>query len=169
VTDLPPGSIEISDSLWDNRFNLRLANGELINDPISRPAEEIKADAWAKIKTKRDAVVLGGAKVGAKWYHSDEASRTKYIGLVRMADAAIAAGGSGSTTLQYGGQDIQWKTMDGSFIKMTVQRANDVFAAVSGLDFAAFGVAETHKAAMEAAEDPASYDFSTGWPATFGG
>lgn len=128
-----------------------------------------KTGKWAAIKAKRDAIKAGGVNVGTKWYHSDESSRTQYIGLLRIADAAIAAGGTGSTTLQYGGQDIQWKTMDGTFIKMSVQRANDVFNAVSGLDFAAFGAAEAHKAAMEASADPASYDFAAGWPATFGG
>lgn len=132
-------------------------------------ADEAKSRVWEAIKAKRDAIKAGGVKVGTKWYHSDETSRTQYIGLLRMADAAVTAGGSGNTTLQYGGQDIQWKTMDGSFIKMTVQRANDVFNAVSGLDFAAFGAAEAHKAAMEASADPASYDFAAGWPATFGG
>lgn len=139
---------------------------------VAKPAltaTEIKAIKWEAIKAKRDAIKASGVKVGTKWYHSDETSRTQYIGLLRMADAAVAAGGTGSTTLQYGGQDIQWKTMDGTFIKMTVQRANDVFNAVSGLDFAAFGAAETHKAAMEASADPASYDFAAGWPATFGG
>lgn len=142
------------------------ANGRpMLADPPPPTAAEI----WYCIKAKRDSVKAGGVKVGSHWFHSDEASRTQYVGLLRMADAAVTAGGSGSTTLQYSGQDIQWKTMDGTFIKMTVQCANDVFAAVSGLDFAAFGVAEAHKAAMEAAADPATYDFSTGWPATFGG
>lgn len=136
---------------------------------LADPAPPTAVEIWCFIKAKRDTVKSGGAKVGILWFHSDEASRTQYVGLLRMADAALAAGGSGSTTLQYNGQDIQWKTMDGTFIKMTVQLANDVFAAVSGLDFAAFGVAEIHKAAMEAAADPATYDFSTGWPATFGG
>lgn len=140
--------------------------------PYVAPAPDIaqlKAAKWEAIKAKRDAIKAGGVKVGTKWYHSDETSRTQYIGLLRMADAAVAAGGTGASTLQYGGQDIQWKTMDGSFIKMTVQRANDVFNAVSGLDFLAFGVAETHRAAMLASADPAAYDFSTGWPAVFGG
>lgn len=132
-------------------------------------AASVKAEKLDAIKAKRDAINAGGVKVGTKWYHSDETSRTQYIGLLRMADAAVAAGSTGSTTLQYGGQDIQWKTMDGTFIKMTVQLANDVFNAVCGLDFAAFGAAETHKAAMEASADPASYDFAAGWPATFGG
>lgn len=131
--------------------------------------DELTGISWDAIKAKRDTVVLQGVKVGTKWYHSDEPSRTKYIGLLRMADAAVAAGGSGTTVLQYGGQDIQWKTMDGTFIKMTVQRANDVFNAVSGLDFAAFAAAETHRAAMLASADPATYDFSSGWPAVFGG
>ena len=137
-------------------------------DQLRKPKPS-SAQVWEHIKAKRDAIKAGGVKVGTKWYHSDETSRTQYIGLLRMADAAVAAGGTGSTTLQYGGQDIQWKTMDGTFIKMTVQRANDVFNAVSGLDFAAFGAAEAHKAAMEASADPASYDFAAGWPATFGG
>lgn len=152
---LPEGCIEITDS-----------EASELQKPT---ASQEKITKWDAIKAKRDAIKAGGVKVGTKWYHSDETSRTQYIGLLRMADAAVAAGGTGSTTLQYGGQDIQWKTMDGTFIKMTVQRANDVFNAVSGLDFAAFGAAEAHKAAMEASADPASYDFAAGWPATFGG
>lgn len=146
-------------------------NGSIFDPPpsVSVSVSVVKATVWDDIKAKRDAVVLSGTKVGAKWYHSDEASRTKYIGLLRLADAAVAAGGSGTTALQYGGQDIQWKTMDGSFIKMTVQRANDVFNAVTGLYFAAFGVAEVHRTEMEASADPANYDFSANWPAVYVG
>jgi hypothetical protein len=138
------------------------------NQPVPG-ASQVKAARWDAIKAKRDAVSGGGVKVGTKWYHTDETSRAKYLGLVRMADAAVAAGGAATATLQYGGQDIQWKTMDGSFIKMTVQRANDVFNAVSGLDFTAFAAAETHRVAMEASANPFAYDFANGWPATFGG
>ncbi len=152
--------------LWAD-YEAWLAEGNT-PEPV-QSADEVAAAQWEAIKSKRDVVKSGGAKVGTKWYHSDEASRTQYLGLLRLADAAVAVGGDDSTTLQYGGQDIVWKTMDGSFITMTVKCANDVFAAVSGLDFAAFGVAETHKAAMEASAGAASYDFSAGWPATFGG
>lgn len=149
---------------------LDVVDGRVVVIPKPAPTlAQLQEQVWEAIKAKRDGVVLKGVKVGTKWYHSDEPSRTKYIGLLRMADAAVAAGGTGTTTLQYGGQDIQWKTMDGTFIKMTVQRANDVFNAVSGLDFAAFAVAETHRAAMQASADPAAYDFSAGWPATFPG
>ena len=174
--NLPADLVEVQLSDYETAMarnsgdTLDVVNGRVVVVPKPEPtAAEIKAAQWDAIKARRDAIKAGGVKAGTKWYHSDETSRTQYIWLLRMADAAAAAGGTGSTTLQYGGQDIQWKTMDGTFIKMTVQRANDVFNAVSGLDFAAFGAAETHKAAMEASADPAIYDFAAGWPATFAG
>lgn len=175
-SEFPADLIEVPQEDFDAAMarnpgnTLDVVDGRVVVMPKPAPtAAEVKTAQWEAIKAERDAIKAGGVKVGNKWYHSDETSRTQYIGLLRMADAAVAAGGSGTTTLQYGGQDIQWKTMDGTFIKMTVQRANDVFNAVSGLDFAAFGAAEAHKAAMEASADPASYNFAAGWPETFGG
>jgi len=67
------------------------------------------------------------------------------------------------------GQPVRWKTMDGSFANVTAQSAFDIVAAAGDLDARLFAVAETHRAAMEAAPDPAAYDFSAGWPETFGG
>jgi len=147
----------------DSEFlNWQTAGG--IPDTAAPPSN---SDLWNRIKSKRDTVLLGGVKVGTKWYHTDDASRIKYLALLKMAEQALTAGAVGTTVLQYGGVDIKWKTMDGTFINMTVQRAQDVFNAVSGLDFTAFAAAETHKAAMEIAADPAAYDFSAGWPASF--
>ena len=67
------------------------------------------------------------------------------------------------------GQPVRWKTMDGSFANVTAQLAFDIVAAAGDLDARLFAVAATHRAAMEAAADPAAYDFSAGWPETFGG
>ena len=127
------------------------------------------AEIWDRIKAKRDAIKAGGVKVGTKWYHTDTESRIQHIGLLEKARAARAAGGTDATRLQALGQDIKWKTMDGSFVDMTVALAEAIFAAVVDLDAAAFAVAEQHRAAVEEADDPASYDFSTGWPETFAG
>ena len=127
------------------------------------------AEIWNRIKAKRDAIKAGGVKVGTKWYHTDSDSRIQYLGLLEKARAARAAGGTDATRLQALGQDIKWKTMDGSFIYLTVKHAEDIFAAVTDLDAAAFVAAETHRIAMEASADPAAYDFSVGWPATFAG
>jgi hypothetical protein len=63
---------------------------------------------------------------------------------------------------------LQWKTMDGSFVTMTPQLASQILVEAAASDQAIFAVAEAHKAAMESSADPASYDFSAGWPKSFG-
>ena len=106
------------------------------------------------IKAERDRRKAGGVKVGSKWFHSDDGSRIQQMGLVMMG-AGIPA-------------NLQWKTMDGSFITMTQTLASQVFQAVAASDQAIFTVAEQHKATMEASADPASYDYSGGWPKIYG-
>lgn len=137
---LPPGSIKIDD-----------AEAAQVQKPTP---EQSKAAKWGDIKTERDRRKVGGVKVGDKWFHSDDASRIQQIGLVMMG-ANLPAG-------------LQWKTMDGSFVTMTPQLANQILAAVAASDQAIFAVAEGHRVAMEASADPAAYDYSTGWPAIFG-
>jgi hypothetical protein len=119
-----------------------------------------KEAMWDAIKTERDRrKEAGGYMVSvsgvSKWFHSDTFSRTQQIGLVMMG-VNIPAG-------------LQWKTMDGSFVTMTQALANAIFAAGAAQDQATFAQAETHHAAMLASADPASYDFSGGWPAIYGG
>lgn len=114
----------------------------------------LKAHVWAAIKAERDRRKAGGVKVGAKWFHSDDGSRIQQMGLVMMG-ASIPA-------------NPQWKTMDGSFITMTQTLASQVFQAVAASDQAIFTAAETHRVAMEASADPASYDYSGGWPKIYG-
>lgn len=124
-------------------------------EPVPQPTpEEIKGRAWLAIKTERERRKAGGAKVGAKWFHSDDASRIQQLALVMMG-ASLPAG-------------LQWKTMDGSFITMTPALAQQVFTGQAASDQAIFAVAEQHRVAMEASADPASYDYSTGWPKIFG-
>lgn len=114
-----------------------------------------KAAAWEGIKAERDSrTEQGGYKVGTKWFHSDQKSRSQQLGLVLLG-ANIPA-------------NLQWKTMDGSFVLMTQQLAGQVLAAAATSDQSIFAAAEIHKAAMEASQDPAAYDFSSGWPKVFG-
>lgn len=152
---LPDGCVEITD-----------AEAAALKMPT---VDQTKGFKWDAIKAKRDAIKAGGVKVGTKWYHTDTESRIQHLGLMEKARATRAAGGTDATRLQALGQEIKWKTMDGSFIYLTVKHAEDIFAAVTDLDAAAFAVAETHRAAMDASADPATYDFSVGWPATFPG
>ena len=109
---------------------------------------------WGGIKAERDRRKVGGVKVGSKWFHSDDGSRIQQMGLVMMGTSIPA--------------DLQWKTLDGSFVTMTQAVAQSVFAAAAANDQAIVAVAEGHRVAMEASADPAAYDFSTSWPAIFG-
>lgn len=123
--------------------------------PPAVPLIEIKARMWDAIKAERDRrIQSGGYKIGTKWFHSDTFSRTQQMGLV-MLGAGIPA-------------SLQWKTMDGTTATMTQSLAEQIFAAAAASDIAIFAAAETHKVAMEASADPASYDYSTGWPKIFG-
>jgi hypothetical protein len=132
-----------------------LTADEIAEIQASSPTHiQIKELQWGLIKAKRDLLTdQGGYQVGTKWYHSDQNSRSQQLGLVIMG-ANIPAG-------------LKWKTMDGSFVTMTATLAGQILAAGAASDTAIFAVAETHNAAMQASADPASYDFSTGWPATF--
>jgi len=141
------------------------ANGRpILVDPTATPAQ-----LWESIKAERDRRKAGGFKVGALWFHSDADSRIQHFGLKDKARDVLAAGGAMTDNLTILGQPVRWKTMDGSFANVTAQSAFDIVAAAGDLDARLFAVAETHRAAMEAAPDPAAYDFSAGWPETFGG
>lgn len=124
--------------------------------PVQMPSlDGVKSDIWNRIKEERDRrTQAGGYNVGNKWFHSDQFSRSQQLGLVLLG-ANIPAG-------------LQWKTMDGSFVTMTQQLAGQILAAGAASDQAIFAVAETHKAALEACNDPSAYDFSGGWPKGFG-
>lgn len=135
---------------------LDVVNGRVVVVPKPAPTpDEAKAAKWQAIKADRDRRTdTGGYLVGTKWFHSDQKSRSQQLGLVLLGFSIPV--------------DLQWKTMDGSFIGMTPTLAQQILGAAAGSDQAIFSVAETHKAAMEASTDPASYDFSTGWPKVYG-
>ena len=104
--------------------------------------------------TERDRRKYAGVKVGEHWFHSDDPSRIQQMALSMMG-AGMSAG-------------IMWKTMTGDFVEMTPALAGQIFAAVAAGDQAIFAVAEQHRAAMAASDDPAGYDYSVGWPLAFG-
>ena len=109
---------------------------------------------WEAIKTERDRrTQQGGYQVAGKWFHSDTFSRTQQMALVMMG-AAIPA-------------NLQWKTMDGSFVTMTQTMASQVFAAAAASDAALFARAEQIKATMES--DPVNFILTAQpWPSVYG-
>lgn len=111
-------------------------------------------EKWQDIKAERDRrTENGGYKVGTKWFHSDQKSRSQ-----QQDNEA-----EGSALLP-----VQWKTMDGSFVTMTAELAVQIRAARMASDRAIFAVAEAHRSAMEACARFDAYDFSADWPKAFG-
>ncbi len=132
--------------------------------PIYLPPKE---KLWQAIKAKRDSRKSAGVQVGAYWFHTNADSRIQQLGLKDQARDVLAAGGTTAMVLQKLGQDILWQTLGGASTPMTVQLSFEVVAAVGDLDALCHYVTLQHNAAMEASADPAAYDISTGWPATF--
>lgn len=113
---------------------------------VARPAEQVAAIRWEKIKQLRDSLIeYGGCLVQGHWFHSDVRSKQQQIALVMMG-ASIPAG-------------LQWKTMDGSFVTMTQALAAELFAAQAAREQAIFATAE--------AKRRDNSPISDGWPAQY--
>lgn len=142
-----------------------------------RAKSEVQSVVWDAIQEKRSAVEHGGVKVQTgvdagglpiyKWFHSDMVSRAKLLGVKDLARDQKEAGALDSTVLQRNAADIQWKTMDGSFVPMTVKLAYDIVSRFGDHDAATYTNAESHRNSMMSSVNPAAYDFSTGWPETY--
>lgn len=115
-------------------------------NPLLIQQEEV----WKGIKAERDRRKSSGVIVGGKRFHSDADSRIQQIGLV-MLGANLP-------------ENLQWKTLDGTFVTMTPQLAGQVFAATAYSDQAIFAAAEVHKSNMQMLENPLEYNYQVGWP-----
>lgn len=122
-----------------------------INTPMDLKA--IRERLWTQIKSHRDYVKAnGGCLVQGKWFHSDTDSKQQQIALVIMG-ANIPA-------------NLQWKTLDGSFVTMTQALASELFAAQVMREQVIFGVAEAKRAAIAnmTIEQLEAYDVLDGFP-----
>jgi hypothetical protein len=138
-------------------------------DPLAETKEEAIARLDTAIKAERDRRKVGGVFVAGKWIQTDADSCIQFLGLKDKARDILAAGGTLADPIKVLGQNVVWRSMDGTYLPITGQIAFDVVTAKGDLDALAFGRAEQHRAALAASADPASYDYSTGWPAVFAG
>ena len=161
-TSLPDDLIEVPVEDYERamergeRDTLDVVDGRVVIIPGPGPSvAEVRTARWEAIKNERDRRTQnGGYKVGTKWFHSDTFSRTQQMGLVILGINIPA--------------NTPWKTMDGTVVTMTQALAGQIFAAAAANDIAIFAAAETHRLKMEASADPANYDFSSGWPESYG-
>jgi hypothetical protein len=157
--------------IWDERTDGALPEGVVVGGMVrvdgalafdqqvfdqrdNQSREKAQAQAWESIKAERDHRQKAGVLVQGKWFHSDDSSRIQQLGLVMMGTNMPA--------------NLEWKTMDGSFVIMTPSLASQIFTGTALRDQAIFARAEQHRAAMQASANPEAYDFSAGWPLGFG-
>ena len=111
---------------------------------------------WQAIQDERTRRQAGGVFIQSvnKWFHSDQTSRIQQLGLVMMGANMPP--------------NINWKTMDGSYIIMSPSLAVSIFNAAATLDMTAFGVAEQHRQYMMQSATPETYNFMAFWPTIYG-
>ncbi|HEY9460363.1 MAG TPA: hypothetical protein VIR04_06150 [Paralcaligenes sp.] len=140
--------------------------------PIAvEPPALTAAQIWEGIKAERDRrSQQSGFQCVGKWFHSDSISKTQHLGNKDTARDQLDEGGAMDDALvdPATGENIVWKTMDGTWQPLTCQIAFDIVKAGKGAEFAHYRAAEMHRVAMEASAQPAEYDYSTGWPLAFG-
>lgn len=175
ITDLGLSKVITVGERKDSRYydNVESLEGKSLTiTAIAKDSSAIKSIRWEEVKSVRDRLKNGGFKVNIdgceKWFHSDVDSRVQHLGLKDMARDHLASGGLKDDVLTIRRQPVRWKTMDGSFVAVSAKTAFDIVAAACDLDANIFVVAEMHKSALQASADPASYDFSGGWPKVFG-
>lgn len=112
--------------------------------------EEARADIWNLITAERNRRNLAGVLVGDTWFHSDLASRNKYVNVYI----------TGTT-------EPEWKAKGGVWLEMTPDKAHEVLLAIAAHDKAVFEAAEAHKAALYASTYPERYDWHADWPQTY--
>ena len=128
-------------------------DGSAYIETDDRPINEMISEKWRQIEAMREAKYSNGVKVGGYWFQTSAWSKINYMGAAMLGDA-------------FPGTD--WKTMTGETVLLTGQLAGQIMVAIAGQTDAIFKAAQSHKEAMMSSEDPSVYDFSEGWPETFG-
>ena len=138
-------------SIWDAALGEWVDSAEL----LAYKHVENQALMWERIKAYRQTKMTSGVYVPSvdKWFHTDETSATQYA----FVGLQIARGNYTPLT---------WKTMSGAFVEFTVSLFNEVQDLMMQNTQTNYFRAEHHKYMMSQANDPLTYDYSTGWTAT---
>ena len=136
---------------------------------VQSAVDDAKTSKWEAIKKERERRMLyGGVKVEQKWFSTDLIARTQYLRLNCIADELLLANQPRDTILQVNGKNISWKTMDNTFIDLTIDLIKKILSQLDDQEAAIFEAAELHLATLNSSLHPAQYNFLTGWPISYG-
>lgn len=133
---------------------------------------QYQSQVWAEIRAERDRrlgdvgipLTIGGVEKGLE---TDVLNRTRYLKMAMTAAQLKASGGLDTDAYVVDSTQVMWKTMDNSFVPMTLGLAIQIADAVELQEAQVFAQGEAHKTAMLLLDDPTTYDYSTGWPAQY--
>ena len=84
VDAIPQGAVELTEEQWWKRFDLRLSNGELVNDPAPVPSktlEQLKSEKNTEINTERATANCSTFMYSGKSFSCDMLSRGDIDGI----------------------------------------------------------------------------------------
>ena len=141
--------------VWDDEAKDWVVDEVLYNDALSK----LKAKLWEDVKSLRLFKSTGGTLIPSinKWAHSDEVSQLTYTRAKDYLELNPDA-------------TIDWKMMDGSFVKIDSTLLKEICSKVFELGQASFINAEVHKVKINNINDLdtlKSYDIKTGWSITY--
>ena len=132
----------------------------VVNETLYKNAlEDLRALLWERIKAHRLFKSADGTLVPSinKWAHTDEVSQITYT---RAKDYLELNPD----------QTIDWKMLDGSFVKISADLLKEICSKVFQVGQEAFIAAEKHKYNISLINDIGQleeYGYKTGWPPTY--
>lgn len=124
--------------------------------------EQIRIDQWLRIHEERELRKAGGVRLVIDdkpyWFWSDEPTRNQY---------SLLPGFFARKNIGIDQVFENWKTMSKEFIPFTPRMLDQVIDAGIVAEKTLFAIAEQHHQAMLESDDPANYDYKSGWPKTF--
>ena len=140
---------------WDNTTHEWVVDQDLYNNAVT----SLKAKLWEDVKSYRLFKSTDGTLIPSinKWAHNDEVSQVTYSRAKDYLELNPTA-------------TIDWKMMDGSFIKVTPDLLKEICSRVFQIGQEAFIAAEVHRRnvySIEDLEELSEYDYKTNWPQTY--
>ena len=132
----------------------------VVNETLYKNAlEDLRALLWERIKAHRLFKSADGTLVPSinKWAHTDEVSQITYT---RAKDYLEL----------HPDQTIDWKMLDGSFVKISADLLKEICSKVFQVGQEAFIAAEKHKYNISLINDIGQleeYDYRANWPTTY--
>lgn len=142
-------------TVWDNTTHEWVVDQDLYKKAL----EDLRALLWESIKAYRLFKSTDGTLIPSinKWVHTDEVSQVNYT---RAKDYLEL----------HPDQTIDWKMLDGSFVKVTPDLLKEICSRVFQVGQEAFIAAEVHRRkiySIEDLEELSEYDYKTNWPQTY--